>query len=48
VAVRRAGVAGPILLYPTCLPEVATAVEAYDLIPTISTPEEAVAWAVAF
>ena len=41
VAVRRAGVAGPILLYPTCLPEIATSVEAYDLIPTISTPEEA-------
>jgi alanine racemase len=48
VAVRRAGVMGPILLYPTCLPEVASSVEAYDLIPTISTPEEAVAWAAAF
>ena len=48
VAVRRTGVAGPILLYPTCLPEIATSVEAYDLIPTISTPEEAAAWAAAF
>jgi alanine racemase len=48
VAVRRAGVAGPILLYPTCLPDVATALEANDLIPTISTPEEAFAWAAAF
>src|SRR5262245_11841875 len=48
VVVRRAGVAGPILLYPTCLPEVATVVEAYDLIPTISAPEEAAAWAAAF
>jgi hypothetical protein len=37
-----------MLIYPTCLPEVATAVEAYDLIPTISTPEEAIAWAAAF
>src|SRR5262249_19520487 len=48
VAVRRAGVAGPILLYPTCLAEVAASVEAYALLPTISTPEEAVAWAAAF
>jgi alanine racemase len=48
VAVRRAGVAGPILLYPTCLPDVAAAVEAYDLVPTISTPKEAAAWAAAF
>jgi alanine racemase len=48
VTVRRAGVVGPILLYPTCLPDVADAVEAYDLLPTVSTPEEAAAWAAAF
>ena len=44
VAVRQAGIAGALLLYPTCLPDAAPAVEAYDFIPTISTPEEAAAW----
>lgn len=44
VAVRRAGAAVPLLLYPTCLPDVAAAVEQFDLMPTISTVEEATAW----
>ena len=48
LAVRRAGVSAPILLYPTCLPDVTPMVEAHDLIPTISTPEEAQAWHAAF
>lgn len=48
VAVRRAGVKGPILLYPTCLPDAAPTAEALDLMPTISTPEEAETWNAAF
>lgn len=46
--VRRAGVSGPILLYPTCLPESAPAVVEYGLTPTVSTPAEVETWAAAF
>ncbi|MGA0598428.1 alanine racemase [Enterovirga sp. CN4-39] len=48
VSVRRAGVTAPVMLYPTCLPEVAAAVSDLDLTPTVSTPEEAESWAAAF
>ncbi|MCC7275669.1 MAG: alanine racemase [Alphaproteobacteria bacterium] len=48
LAIRAAGVAGPLLLYPSCLPEVAATVEALDLVPTVSTVEEAAAWNAAF
>ena len=48
VAIRAAGVAAPILLYPTCLPDVARQVELLDLMPSVSTVEEAAAWDAAF
>jgi len=44
VAIRGAGVSGPLLLYPTCLPDCAAAVQSLDLMPTISAVEEASAW----
>ncbi|MGE0719391.1 MAG: alanine racemase [Alphaproteobacteria bacterium] len=47
-AIRATGVTAPILLYPTCLPDRADAVEALDLIPSLSTAEEAEAWGAAF
>jgi alanine racemase len=48
IAVRQAGIRGRILLYPTCLPEAAPSVEAHDLIPTISSIDEAQGWQRAF
>jgi alanine racemase len=48
VGIRRAGVAAPVMLYPTCLPEVARAVADLDLTPTVSTAAEVDAWAAAF
>lgn len=47
-AIRRSGVGAPLLLYPTCLPDRAPQVEALDLMPSISTAEEAAAWDAAF
>lgn len=48
VDIRRAGVTAPVMLYPTCLADVATAVAELDLRPTISTPAEVDSWAAAF
>jgi alanine racemase len=42
--IRSAGIEGRILVYPGCLPGSAKDVERLDLMPTISTAEEAVAW----
>jgi alanine racemase len=44
VAARDAGVRLPILLYPTCLPEVAPFLERYKLMPTLSTLEDVAEW----
>ena len=44
MAARRAGVRLPILLYPTCLPETAPALEEHGMMPTISTMEDVAAW----
>jgi alanine racemase len=44
MAARRAGVKLPILLYPTCLPETAPALEEHGMMPTISTMEDVAAW----
>ena len=41
---RRAGIDLPILLYPTCLPSSAHALEANDMIATLSTREDVDAW----
>lgn len=48
VAIRQAGVRAPLLLYPTCLPDRAPQVAALDLMPSISSAEEAEAWNAAF
>lgn len=47
IAIRAAGVHLPILLYPTCLPEQAETLRRHDLIASVSSAEEAVAWDVA-
>ena len=44
VAARQAGLAAPILLYPTCLPEQAPGLEQQGLMPTISTLEDVASW----
>jgi alanine racemase len=44
MAARQAGVHLPILLYPTCLPDSAPALEAHGMMPTISTMEDVAAW----
>ena len=44
MAARKAGVRVPILLYPTCLPDTAPALEAHDMMPSISTMEDVAAW----
>ncbi len=44
IAIRAAGLDLPILLYPTCLPEQAEALRRYDLMASVSSAEEAVAW----
>lgn len=44
MAARQAGVRLPILLYPTCLPDTAPALEEHNLMPTLSTLEDVVAW----
>lgn len=44
IACRRAGVSLPMLLYPNCLPESASILEEYRLIPTISTMEDVHGW----
>jgi alanine racemase len=41
---RRAGVQGPMLLYPTCLPSAAGVLEHYRLSPTVSTLDDVRAW----
>ncbi|MFT3818657.1 MAG: alanine racemase [Rubrivivax sp.] len=41
---RNLGVTLPILLYPTCLPEAAPALEQYKLSPTVSTLNDVRAW----
>jgi alanine racemase len=41
---RRAGVQGPMLLYPTCLPTAARVLEQYRLSPTVSTLDDVRAW----
>ena len=47
IAIRAAGVDLPILLYPTCLPEQAETLRRHDLMASVSSAEEAVAWDVA-
>lgn len=42
---RAAGISQPILLYPTCLPDALELVTGHDLTITISSIEEAEAWA---
>jgi alanine racemase len=44
IAIRAAGLDLPILLYPTCLPEQAETLRRYDLMASVSSAEEAVAW----
>lgn len=44
MAARQAGLRLPILLYPTCLPEMAPALEEQDLMPTLSTLDDVAAW----
>ena len=44
LAARRAGVGLPILLYPTCLPDTAPALEEHGLMPSLSTMEDVAAW----
>jgi alanine racemase len=41
---RAAGIANPILLYPTCLPEAAPLLERHRLMPTLSTLEDVARW----
>lgn len=41
---RQAGVSLPILLYPSCLPSAAPALELYDLMPTVSTLADVSSW----
>ena len=48
IAIRRAAIGLPVMLYPTCLPDVAASVAALDLTPTMSTPAEVDAWSAAF
>ena len=43
LAARRAGLRLPILLYPTCLPDTAPALEVHGMLPTISTIEDVAA-----
>jgi alanine racemase len=45
LAIRKAGVELPILLYPNCLPETASVVSENRLTPTVSSEQEAQAWA---
>ncbi len=44
LAIRKGGITVPILLYPTCLPDQADVLRANDLMPTVSSPEDAAAW----
>jgi alanine racemase len=44
VAAREAGLQLPILLYPTCLPGDAPALERLDLMPTLSTLDDVARW----
>ncbi len=44
VACRKAGVRLPILLYPTCLPQDAPALERFGLMPTLSTLDDVARW----
>ncbi|GGF68065.1 alanine racemase [Azorhizobium oxalatiphilum] len=44
LACRAAGITAPILLYPTCLPESASALERAGLMPTLSTLEDVALW----
>jgi alanine racemase len=44
MAARKAGVKIPILLYPTCLPDTAPALEEQNMMPSISTMEDVAAW----
>lgn len=47
-AIRAAGVAAPVLLYPGTTPDLAARVEALDLTPTISGGEDIAAWNAGF
>lgn len=44
LACREAGIASPILLYPSCLPEIAPLLEQKRLMPTLSTLADVAAW----
>lgn len=44
IACRKAGVSLLMLLYPSCLPQSASVLEAHRLIPTISTVEDVHSW----
>ncbi len=44
LACRRAGIALPLLVYPSVLPQAAPVLEAHDLMPTLSTLEEVAVW----
>jgi alanine racemase len=44
MAARRAGLRLPILLYPTCLPDTAPALEEHGFMPTLSTMDDVAAW----
>ena len=44
ISIRESGVKVPLLLYPNCLPEAVEKVIRYDLIPTLSSQDEAADW----
>lgn len=44
LACREAGIASPILLYPTCLPETAPNLERHRLMPSLSTLDDVARW----
>jgi alanine racemase len=44
LAARDAGLAGPVMLYPCCLPDTAPALEAAGLMPSLSTLEDVALW----
>lgn len=44
VAIRNNGIRGSILVYPACLADAAPLFERYEIIPTISTVDDAKAW----
>jgi len=44
ISIRESGVNVPLLLYPNCLPEAAEKVIQYNLMPTLSSQDEAADW----